>query len=180
MERSFSAMDNFIQTRGSLVNETDLRTAKLGGRFGRLDLLSQLALLAVESLQLDFESMPRERIAICLAALGGSLSTDVEYWNGRNAVGGPSPTLFTYTLPSAAVGELAIRYRLTGPNLCFVGEDDLLLSEAGDLLRRGEAQGCLCVSCRIVTAAMAKLIHATPLTEARAFFLARAPSTSPI
>ena len=171
MALSFSAMHKLIQTRASWVTENDLRTAKLGGRFGRLDLLSQLALLAVEALRLDFEALPRARTAICLAAPGGSLSTEVEYWNGCDAVGGPSPTLFAYTLPSAAMGEIAIRYRLTGPNLCFVGEDDMLLSEAGDLIRRGEADGCLCVCCRIVSTAAGELIDASPVTEARAIFL---------
>ena len=86
-----------------------------------MDLMSQLALLAVEALGFSFEAWPRDRVGICMAAAAGSLSTDLDYWNGRNNVGGPSPTLFTYTLPSAPIGEIAIRHQLTGPNLCFVG-----------------------------------------------------------
>jgi hypothetical protein len=115
-------MNKIVITATSQVTEADLKSARLGARFGRLDLSSQLALLTVESLGIDFGKFSRDRIAICLAAKTGSLSTDFDFWQGRDAVGGPSPTLFAYTLPSAAIGEIAIRHRLTGPNLCFVGD----------------------------------------------------------
>lgn len=161
-------------TAASHVNSAELRNARLGSRFGRMDLASRLALLAVESLGLDFNALPRDRIAICLAIRAGSLSTDVEYWKGRDAVGGLSPTLFTYTLPSAAIGEIAIRHRLTGPNLCLVGDDTLLLlGEAADLIRRGEADMCLCVFCDAVSTAAAEMIDAPAAAQAWALFLRR-------
>src|SRR6266699_6131737 len=163
MVRSFSAMDDIIVTAASQVTETDLSSSRIGPRHSRLDLASRLALLAVESLALQFDTVPRDRIAICHAARAGSLSTDVEYWKGRALVGGPSPTLFTYTLPSAAIGEIAIRHRLTGPNLCFVGDDSVVLSEASDLIRRGEADGCVCVFCNMVTAEAAEMVRALPV-----------------
>jgi 3-oxoacyl-(acyl-carrier-protein) synthase len=164
-------MDKIVITATSKVTEADLKSARLGTRFGRLDLSSQLALLAVELLGIDFGKFSRERIAICLAAKNGSLSTDFDFWQGRDAVGGPSPTLFAYTLPSAAIGEIAIRHRLTGPNLCFVGDDKLLLSEATDLIQHDEADSCVCVYCDIVNAGAAKMIHALSAARARAFFL---------
>lgn len=170
---SSSAMDNLVITAASIATEAGVRAARLGKRFRRLDLTSQLAVLAVESLGINFDAQPRDRIGICLAARAGSLSTDVEYWKGRNGLGGPSPTLFAYTLPSAAIGEIAIRHRLTGPNLCFVGEDDLVLSEASELIRWGEADGCVCLSCNIVTAAVAGMISAPPAAVAYALFLKR-------
>src|SRR5213595_270808 len=104
-------MNDLVITAASSVTEADLGSARPGPRFGRLDLLSRLAVLAVESLQVDFDSVPRDRIGICLAVRAGSLTTDVEYWKDRDAAGGPSPTLFAYTLPSSALGEIAIRYR---------------------------------------------------------------------
>ncbi len=164
-------MHDLVVTASSLVTEADLSSSRLGSRSSRLDLASRLALLAVESLASKFDTVPRDRIAICLAARAGSLSTDVEYWKGRALVGGPSPTLFAYTLPSAAIGEIAIRHKLTGPNLCFVGGDAELLAEARDLIYRGEADGCVCISCNIVTAEAAALIHELPLTRACAFFV---------
>src|SRR5258707_7442090 len=110
-------MDKIIITATSQVTGVDLKSARLGTRFGRLDLSSRLALLAVESLGVDFGKFSRDRIAICLAASAGSLATDFDFWSGRDAVGGPSPTLFAYTLPSAAIGEIAIRHRLTRAEL---------------------------------------------------------------
>jgi 3-oxoacyl-(acyl-carrier-protein) synthase len=165
-------MDKIFISAASLVTEANVRVARLGPRFGRLDLASQLALLAVESLGIKFDSQPRDRIGICLAARAGSLATDFDFWRGRDLVGGPSPTLFAYTLPSAAIGEIAIRHRLTGPNLCLVGED-VLLSEARELIQRGEVEACLCISCNVVTPAIAEMVQAAPAARAGAIFLQR-------
>jgi 3-oxoacyl-(acyl-carrier-protein) synthase len=158
----------------SAVTEADLAAARLGQRFGRLDLQSQLALLAVDALKINFDGFARDRIAICLAASAGSLTTDVNFWNGRNGVGGPSPTLFAYTLPSAAVGEIAIHFKLTGPNLCFVGDDKIILPEAFHLIRRGEADGCVCVFCEVISVELAKIILQPPAATACALFIQRA------
>jgi 3-oxoacyl-(acyl-carrier-protein) synthase len=159
-----------VVTSKSTAAPHELTSARLGTRFARLDLCSQLAVLAVEKLALQFDSLPRDRIAICLAVPAGSLATDLEYWQGRDAAGGPSPTLFAYTLPSSALGEIAIRHRLTGPNLCFFGEADLL-EEATQLIQSGEADGCLCVSCRVITEAVAKVLDIPAMTEANATFV---------
>jgi len=165
-------MDKWIVTAASRVTDADVRAAKLGVRFGRLDLSSQLALLAVESLGISFSARQRDRIGICLACRTGSLATDVEYWNGRDNTGGPSPTLFAYTLPSAAIGEIAIRHQLTGPNLCLVGDSTGLLREAIEMIRMGEADSCLCVDCHVVTPTLASLIPGSaPTTRACALFL---------
>src|SRR5271170_8055565 len=166
-------MDKLVISATSQVTEVDLKSARLGSRFSRLDLQSQLALLAVESLGINFDLLPRERIAICLAASAGSLSTDVEYWKGRDTVGGPSPTLFAYTLPSAAIGEIAIRHRLTGPNLCFIGSGSEVLPEAADLIQHGEADNCVCVYCDVISPAAAIMIQASPAASACALFLKR-------
>jgi 3-oxoacyl-(acyl-carrier-protein) synthase len=158
-------------TAASQVCEADVRAAHLGPKFGRLDLASQLAVLAVESLGIKFDACPRGRIGLCLAAKAGSLSTDIEYWRGRNEVGGPSPALFTYTLPSSPMGEVAIRHRLIGPNLCLVGDDSAALAEAADWLRQGAVDGCLCVSCKAISPEAAKLLNSTPEATAAAVFL---------
>ncbi len=173
-------MPDLVITAASRVTPADLPTARLGPRFGRLDPASQLALLAVESLGIDFEKLPRERIGICLAARAGSLSTDVEFWKGRDTVGGPSPTLFAYTLPSAAMGEIAIRHKLTGPNLCFTGDDRHVLTEAAELLRRAEADACVCVGVNVVSAAAGELIHAGSGATAVAIFLTRGGAGFPL
>ena len=166
-------MSEIFINAASKAMVADLKTARLGPRFGRLDLASQLSLLAVEMLGVDFEKLPRERIAVCLAARAGSLSTDVEFWKGRDLVGGPSPTLFAYTLPSAAMGEIAIRHKLMGPNLCFTGDDESLIGEALDLIQRAEAEACVCVYCNSVSPAAGEMIQETPAAFALAIFLSR-------
>jgi len=164
-------MNDLFITAASFVTAADLPGARLGNRFGRMDLPSQLSLLAVENLVVNFDAFARDRIAICLAVRGGSLSTDLEYWRGREAAGGPSPMLFTYTLPSAPIGEIAIRHRLTGPDLCLIDDGQALLTEARDWFGRGEIDGCLCVVCDAITPATAEIIQALPNAEARALFL---------
>lgn len=164
-------MSKLVITARNAVTSADVATARLGPRFGRMDLTSQLALVAVEPLVAQFDAIPRDRIAICLAVGAGSLPTDLEYWKGRDAAGGPSPTLFTYTLPSSAIGEIAIRHRLTGPGLCFVSGGEELLAEATDLIGRGEADGCLCVFVNVVSSGLAEMISATPAATTEAFFV---------
>jgi len=151
------------------VTEADLAGARMGKRFNRLDRMSQLAVLAVEPLVATLEGVSRDRIGVVLSARAGSISTDVEYWAGRDRVGGPSPTLFAYTLPSSAIGEIAIRHGLRGPNLCFVGGEDLVLAEAQDLVRRGEAEACLGVVCDVVTEEAARVLGEAPGARVRAF-----------
>ena len=153
------------------VTEADLKSARLGQRFGRLDLQSQLSLLAVAELKVDFFAFANGRVGIVFAASAGSLSTDVNFWNGRNGVGGPSPTLFAYTLPSAAVGEIAIHFKLTGPDLCFVGDRSVLLPEAADMIARGEVDACVCVFCEAVTVDCGKMILLPPAAAAHAVLL---------
>lgn len=164
-------MSDAIITAVNSVTSAEVASARLGSRFGRMDLATQLALLAVEPLAAEFDSVRRDRVAICLAARASSLSTDVEYWSGRDNPGGPSPTLFTYTLPSAALGEIAIRHRLTGSNLCLVGQSEDVVPEAADLLRRGAADACVCVYVHVVSAALAAMISAPESARACALLL---------
>ena len=102
----------------------------------------------------------------------GSLATDIEYWKGRDSVGGPSPSLFAYTLPSSALGEIAIRHHITGPGLCHFGGEDCLVEEAERLIAEGEADGCICVSCKVITPEVAEMLLIAPRVVARAMFLA--------
>lgn len=166
-------MADIVIIAGSSATEVDAREARLGTRFGRMDLASQLALVAVERLKIPFDTLARDRIGLCLVSSAGSLSTDADFWNSRLETGGPSPTLFTYTLPSAPLGELAIRHQLTGPNLCLVGESCLALPAAVGLIERGEANSCLCVACEVVSENISALTGAPASARAYALYLAR-------
>jgi 3-oxoacyl-(acyl-carrier-protein) synthase len=164
--------DVFIIATNS-VTSADVTAARLGTRFGRMDLASQLSLLAVESFAPHFDAFARDRIGIVLAARTGSLPTDVAYWNARNEPGGLSPTLFTYTLPSAAIGEIAIRHRLTGPNLCFVGGSEPVLTEATEMLRSGETDACVAVFTHVVSPVLTEKISLPEAARACAVFIGR-------
>ena len=73
------------------------------------------------------------------------------FWRGRDAAGrAESNFVCLHAAQRGHLGEIAIRHRLTGPNLCLIGGDDVL-AEAGDLLRRGEVEACLCVWCNVIT-----------------------------
>lgn len=169
-------MSKLVITAVNSATDADVPSTRLGQRFGRMDLTSQLALLAVEPIATHFESLARDRIAIVVAAQSSSLPTDTEYWKGRDNPGGPSPTLFTYTLPSAAIGEIAIRHRITGPNLCFVGSSRDVLPEAAELIRRGEADNCICVYVNVVSPSLAGLISGAITARACALFMQRGDS----
>lgn len=169
-------MNEIVIAAAASAVKANLESARLGSRFGRLDLSSKLALLSVEKLAVDFSKFPPSRIGICLAAKMGSLSTDFDYWAGRGQAGGPSPTLFAYTLPSAAIGEIAIRHRLTGPNLCFIGDHQPVLREAAELIRQGAADAMICVSCSALSESAASLLGNSPAAKACAIWLLRGSS----
>jgi 3-oxoacyl-(acyl-carrier-protein) synthase len=119
-------------------------------RFGRMDLMSRLGLMAVELLDAGLESLPPRRkqsVGVCLETFTGSLDTDVRFLQT------PRPSLFTYTLPSMALGEVCIRYQLQGPVLCLVAPEDAsdgVLAEATEWLHQGDAEACLCFRSEIL------------------------------
>jgi len=166
-------MSEIYVTAVNTVSQSEVADARLGTRFGRMDLTSQLCLLAVEPFAARIAALPRDRVATVLAARTGSLPTDVLYWEGRNEVGGLSPTLFTYTLPSAAIGEIAIRHRLTGPNLCYAGSSDDVLSEATAFVQSDEASAAIGVFVHVVSTQLTKRIPLPEAARACAVFLER-------
>jgi hypothetical protein len=118
--------------------------------FGRMDALSKQAAVAVELLGLPFldQGKRRPEMAISLGTEHGSLGVDLEFLQTIGQPGGASPLLFSYTLPSIAIGEIAIRHRILGPNVCFMsGPDSGLLAvwEGVRLVEDGEAMSCVCI-----------------------------------
>jgi hypothetical protein len=137
-------------------------------RFGRLDRLSQYAVAAVELALQDRPLAAEEATgaAVCLGTVYGSAGADCEFLAGAGSPAGPSPMVFSYTLPSAAIGEIAIRHRLTGASLCLAGESVevgvTLLGEAVRLIQQGEAKIVIC----IVADAAAELCRRSVLAAA--------------
>lgn len=122
-------------------------------RFGRMDLMCRLGMIATELLDARFEQREpgeRERMGVCVETRAGSLVTDLQFLQT------PRPSLFTYTLPSTVIGEVCIRHRLQGPVLCLLtgpatdGRSGAI-SVALDWLRTGAADAVLCLGCEAVT-----------------------------
>jgi len=116
-------------------------------RFGRMDALSKLGVLAVELLGIDFAALPggvRENLGVCLETRDGAIDSD------RRFLATSSPTVFTYTLPSTVLGELCIRHRLQGPVLCLMAAAPGgrgALDQAVEWLASGEVAACLALGC---------------------------------
>jgi len=58
-----------------------------------------------------------ERAGIALGTACGSHLSNELYWRGARGPAGPSPSIFAYTLPSAATAEASMALALKGPTL---------------------------------------------------------------
>lgn len=130
-------------------------------RFGRMDTLSKIALMAVERLNLEFAGWAADEkttIGVCLQTSYGSVSTDVEFLETE------SPSIFVYTLASTAIGEICIRHGLQGPVLCLMcqaNQNANALTEAAAWVNSGDCAGAICLDCEAVDARAAEtLTHA--------------------
>ena len=118
-------------------------------RYGRLDILSRYAAVAVELLGLAPLTESQSDMALVMGTEQGCLAVDLDFRNSMDQEGGGSPLLFMYTLHNACMGEIAIRYNITGPNLCLIAGEESGLSaiwEGLRLIRCGEAQSCVCLA----------------------------------
>jgi len=109
-------------------------------RFGRMDALSRLGLMAVEMLGVEFAD--KDEVGVVLETRCGSLLADRQFLRTL------SPSVFTYTLPSTAIGEICIRHKLRGPVLCLLtetGDGRQALERAQAWLRSGDVKSCLCL-----------------------------------
>ncbi len=144
-------------------------------RFGRLDPLCKCACAAVELTGMAAGGgEPRDEMAIVLATQFGCLDTDMAFTRSLGQPGGASPKLFSYTLPSTAIGEIAIRYGIKGPNTCICPGPDTTceaLWEGAELIHAGECRSCLCVAADAVSHQSASTGGGVPLARAFAIIL---------
>lgn len=153
-------------------------------RFGQLDALSKCAMVAVEMIGIRacLDARIRDGMAISIGTQEGALGTDIDLAQGIDGKKTTSPRLFVYTLPSTVCGDIAIRHGLHGPNACYqAGKDSGLvaLREGYYLVRSGEAEACLCMSCdalfpsSLETARAKSLLDGDGAPSAYAFVIAR-------
>ena len=120
-------------------------------RFYKMDALSKTLFLASEAL-LQGSGLPSEsdnpRVALVLQNSHSSIDTDKLFQNTIHSESYlPGPSLFVYTLPNVALGEVAIRNKFTGENATFIASSfhaESCLDYVQALFARTEMQYCLC------------------------------------
>lgn len=94
-------------------------------KFFKMDKLSKLATLAAECLLKDTDLYAQDEnraVAVVLSNSSSSLETDASYQQTINEADNyfPSPSLFVYTLPNIAIGEICIKHKIYGENIFMV------------------------------------------------------------
>ena len=115
-----------------------------------MDALSKLGFLVVEAMvKYDpaIKSYADDEIALVCATRHSSLETDLLFWKGVTSTPTvASPALFVYTLPNIMLGEIAIRHKWFGENVCLVtGSHDrqLLRDHSVMMMEAGKAKACI-------------------------------------
>lgn len=92
-------------------------------KFHKMDTLSKLAVLCTEVLfsgeEIDLQN--RDSVGLLFYNKHSSIDADIEHQKAIQGEDGlASPAVFVYTLPNIMLGEIAIRHRITGENMCLV------------------------------------------------------------
>lgn len=146
-------------------------------RFGRLDRLSRLALVAAHQ-AVEAGRLPRdmERGGI---AFGTALGSHLENETFQRLLGdeglAASPSVFTRTLPSIPAGEMSIHFGLKGAMMTLtegVGAGVAALALAAQLVESGEMEWMLAGAADVLSATLlaASGPEAGSLSEGAAFF----------
>lgn len=94
---------------------------KIGySKYHKMDNLCKLAVLTSEFLLNNgqvLEDASPDEIAIILGNNSSSIISDTAHQKSIDEL--PSPAVFVYTLPNIMIGEMCIKYKITGENSCF-------------------------------------------------------------
>ena len=121
-------------------------------KFHKMDNLSKLGIIAAESVLKGSEFLQRNlpgNVSIIMANKASSLDTDRTYQNSISSKDHylPSPATFVYTLPNIVIGEIAIKYKITGENAFFVGDafdPQLLVDQAQIAFHQDGTSAAVC------------------------------------
>jgi hypothetical protein len=153
-------------TRGQVLDKPYLS-------FGKLSLPDRLAFSAASLVLSAYPIAEKESAGICLGLPAGSLSTDLRYMESVCA-GFPSPAVFSATLPSSAIADIAIFFGLKGENRVIAGDAGSGLAAldcACAMLFAGKASSVIVLSVNAVEASdfSSPLLPADYDTENRAY-----------
>lgn len=120
---------------------------KLHTGFGKLNAPDKLAFSAAALALAGCNEYNGNTTGICVGTAYGSLSTDMRYMESL-VNGFPSPSCFAATLPSSPVAEVAIQFKLKGPNRVIVNSVASgfpALESAIRILSAGKAEAMLTI-----------------------------------
>ncbi|WP_037321763.1 hypothetical protein [Salegentibacter sp. Hel_I_6] len=112
-------------------------------KFHKMDRLSKLGILGSEIIFRNKKVLPET--ALVFSNNASSLETDTQFQDSTKTFA--SPSLFVYTLPNIALGEISIKYKLQSENAFFIAEKfnaELLKDYAETLLTSEKAPEVLC------------------------------------
>lgn len=103
-------------------------------RFGRLDALSQYAVVAVEHAGITpfAEDGDGRQCGVVFATTSGCGAADMAFARSVDLPGGASPMLFSCTVPSTPLAAITSAYRIHGPSLCIMHQAVCTLGEVLD------------------------------------------------
>ena len=120
-------------------------------KFFKMDNLCKLAMIGAELVvqHASLKSISKDRVGIVLLNRASSLDTDRAHQKTIDDKENyfPSPALFVYTLANIMAGEIAIRHKFQGENMCFVSSEfdaDLMQNYVKNLFRQHKLDACLC------------------------------------
>ena len=119
-------------------------------KFAKMDDLCKTALTATEYLLQNAKEWPDSTrdVAVVLSCNSASLDTDTAHQSAIECKEPyiPSPAIFVYTLANIMQGEICIRHKIKGENLCLV-TPDCGITDATEqailLMRQGHAKWCI-------------------------------------
>ena len=119
-------------------------------KFHKMDAQCKLGLVATEYLLKESDFLQRvslDKTAVVLSNSASSLETDRQHQHSISDKSNyfPSPAVFVYTLPNIVIGEIAIKYKITGENAFFVSEKldaELLENYINSLFENG-SEACI-------------------------------------
>ena len=117
-------------------------------RFFKMDALSKTLFLASEVLLKDSKLGINQHVAMTLYNSHSSIDADKQFQaTVISSAFFPSPSLFIYTLPNIALGEIAIRNKFTGENCTFIAPNfdaERCVIHVNEVINRGRHTHVIC------------------------------------
>lgn len=115
-------------------------------KFFKMDILSKAGYIASELLinNLDLTEEEKNNTSLYICTKNGCIDIDAKYQATLDHLA--SPALFVYTLPNIVLGEISIKHKLKGEQMCYVApylDEEDLESYITDIFNHRDQLHCL-------------------------------------